>query len=171
MTAQAPQTLRHEDIAQRIPHRADMCLLDGVSAWDDTQIFCDAISHRSTTNPLRAYGRLGASCGIEYAAQAMAIHGALVAQSKLNVVSSAAGITKSGYLVSVRGVTLHVQRLDDLSDALAIHAERVMGDAGTIVYGFTVHAGSKLLLSGRAAVILEAPLVAPAAASITRSNP
>ena len=169
MTTQAPQTLRHEDIAQRIPHQADMCLLDGVSAWDDMQIFCAATSHRSATNPLRAYGRLGASCGIEYAAQAMAVHGALVAQA--HTISIGAGVPKFGYLVSVRGVTLHVQRLDDLSAALAIHAERVMGDAGTIVYGFTIHAGPKLLLSGRAAVILEAPLVAPTVVSITRSNP
>lgn len=169
MTTQTPHTLRHEDIAQRIPHQAGMCLLDGVSAWDDQQIFCDATSHRSASNPLRAYGRLGASCGIEYAAQAMAVHGALVAQA--HATSQTAGAPKSGYLVSVRGVTLHVHRLDDLSAALAIHAERVMGDAGTIVYGFTVHAGSKLLLSGRAAVILEAPLLAPAAASTTRSNP
>ena len=169
MTPQAPQTLRHEDIAQRIPHQAGMCLLDGVRAWDDQQIFCDATSHRSASNPLRAYGRLGASCGIEYAAQAMAVHGSLVAQA--HTTSHAAAAPKAGYLVSVRGVTLHVQRLDDISAALVIHAERVMGDAGTIVYGFTIHAGSKLLLSGRAAVILEAPLASPAAASITRSNP
>ena len=146
-----------------------MCLLDGVSAWDEQQIFCAATSHRSASNPLRAYGRLGASCGIEYAAQAMAVHGALVAQAPTTCPAAAA--PKAGYLVSVRGVTLHVQRLDDLSDALAIHAERLMGDAGTSVYGFTIHAGSKLLLSGRAAVILEAPLAPPSAASITRGNP
>ena len=169
MSTHVPQTLLHADIAQLIPHQASMCLLDGVSAWDDQQIFCDATSHRSVSNPLRAYGRLGASCGIEYAAQAMAVHGALLAQA--HGPRHAAGAPKSGYLVSVRGVTLHVHRLDDLSAALAIHAERVTGDAGAIVYEFTVHEDSKLLLSGRAAVILEAPLVAPVAASITRRSP
>lgn len=169
MTSQAPRTLLHADIAQLIPHQAGMCLLDSVSAWDDQQIFCEATSHRSASNPLRAYGRLGASCGIEYAAQAMAVHGALIAQA--HTTCHAAGAPKAGYLVSVRGVTLHVHRLDDLGAALAIHAERVMGNAATIVYGFTVHEGSKLLVSGRATVILEAPLVAPAAASLVRSNP
>ena len=38
-----------------------------------------ASSHRAADNPLRAHGRLGAACGIEYAAQAMAVHGALLA--------------------------------------------------------------------------------------------
>ena len=171
MTTHVPQTLRHADIAQLIPHQADMCLLESVSAWDDQQIFCNATSHRSASHPLRAYGRLGASCGIEYAAQAMAVHGALIAQSPLNAASKAAGAPKAGYLVSVRGVTLHVERLDDLSAALTIHAERFMGDAGTIVYSFAVHAEFKLLLSGRATVVLDAPLLAPETASITRSNP
>lgn len=130
-----------------------MCLLERVSAWDTHQIRCEASSHLASDNPLRAHGRLGAACGIEYAAQAMAVHGALLAESGAGAASQ--GPTM-GYLVSVRGVTLHVDRLDDLSEALSIHAERLSGDATTVLYGFTVHAGLRLLLSGRAAVILDA---------------
>ncbi|MGB4583565.1 MAG: 3-hydroxylacyl-ACP dehydratase [Rhodoferax sp.] len=130
-----------------------MCLLERVSAWDTQQIRCEASSHLASDNPLRAHGRLGAACGIEYAAQAMAVHGALLAESGAGAASLGPTL---GYLASVRGVTLHVDRLDDLSDALSIHAERLSGDSTTILYSFTVHAGRRLLLGGRAAVILDA---------------
>jgi len=151
----APATLQHADIARRIPHQGRMCLLECVSAWDARQIHGEAISHRDTSNPLRAHGRLGAACGIEYAAQAMAVHGALLAESEAD--TGAAGQEPAmGYLVSIRGVTLHVDRLDDLSEALTIRAERLSGDSHTILYSFTLHAGRRLLLDGRAAVILDA---------------
>ncbi len=132
-----------------------MCLLERVSAWDTQQIRCEASSHRDSDNPLRAHGRLGAACGIEYAAQAMAVHGALLAEAGADA-NAASQRPALGYLVSVRGVTLHVDRLDALSDALSIHAERLSGDSGTVLYSFTLHAGPSLLLAGRAAVILDA---------------
>ncbi len=56
-----------------------MCLLDAVRDWSAEAITCTATSHTDPANPLRADGRLGAANGIEYAAQAMAIHGALLA--------------------------------------------------------------------------------------------
>jgi predicted hotdog family 3-hydroxylacyl-ACP dehydratase len=164
-----PQKLRHEDIAQRIPHQGTMCLLESVTAWDASQIFCEASGHRSSSNPLRGHGRLGGACGIEYAAQAMAIHGALITESQMHVGGQAAAAPKAGYLVSVRSVTLHIDRLDKLDEVLVIHAERMMGDGLTIVYSFTIHAGPALVLSGRATVILEAP-EASLAASPSRSQ-
>jgi predicted hotdog family 3-hydroxylacyl-ACP dehydratase len=169
--AGAPATLQHEAIARRIPHQGCMCLLERVTAWDAGQITCEASSHRAGDNPLRAYGRLGASCGIEYAAQAMAMHGALIAEA----FCSAEGILPEpqvGYLASVRSVTLHVERLDDISGPLTIHAERMSGDASTILYSFSLHAGPALLLSGRAVVVLNAaglalPLAAPVSTTHT----
>lgn len=148
-------TLLHDDIARRIPHQGSMCLLDRVTQWDASQIRCEARSHRSDSNPLRAFGRLGAACGVEYAAQAMAVHGALIAEAQAGIDKAPLGPTL-GYLASVRGVTLHVGRLDDQGDALTIHAERMGGDANTILYHFTVRAGSVPLLSGRATVVLNA---------------
>jgi predicted hotdog family 3-hydroxylacyl-ACP dehydratase len=150
----APSTLQHDAIARRIPHQGSMCLLDRVTAWDSSQISCEASSHRADSNPLRAYGRLGASCGIEYAAQAMAVHGALIAE-QASADKTRHG-PKIGYLASVRGVTLHVERLDDLSELLTIRAERLSGDDSTILYSFSLHAGPALLLSGRAVVVLNA---------------
>ncbi len=147
--------LQHADIAKRIPHQGSMCLLDSVTAWDLNQISCEASSHRDANNPLRANNRLGAACGIEYAAQAMAVHGALVAEAQAQN-DDAIERPKVGYLVSVRGVILHAERLDNLSSPLSIHVQRLSGDTATILYSFTVHAEKLLLLEGRAAVLLDA---------------
>jgi predicted hotdog family 3-hydroxylacyl-ACP dehydratase len=68
-------------IAARIPHQGDMCLLDAVHEWDEQSARCSASSHRAPNNPLRHNGRLGAACSIEYAAQAMAVHAALLMES------------------------------------------------------------------------------------------
>lgn len=125
-----------------------MCVLDAVTDWDAQRIRCTATRHRDVDNPLRAHGRLGAACGIEYAAQAMAAHGALLA--------TAGSTPRAGYLASVRSVDFHVARLDDIADGLSIEAERLSGDDNTILYGFSVAAGDRLLLSGRAAVVLDA---------------
>lgn len=143
--------LDHTWLLAHLPHQGSMCLLDGVTEWDTQHIRCTATSHREANNPLRAHDRLGAACGIEYAAQAMAAHGALLA-----AVNSA---PRAGYLASVRGVDLHVARLDDLDVDLDIEAERLSGDDNIIIYGFRVGAAGRALLSGRATVVLDATLL------------
>jgi predicted hotdog family 3-hydroxylacyl-ACP dehydratase len=131
-----------------IPHQGSMCLLDHIDAWDSEHIRCTASSHRAPDNPLRAHGRLGAACGIEYAAQAMAAHGGLLVAADTS--------PRAGYLASVRGVELHVPRLDDIAADLSVAAERLSGDDNTVLYGFSVSAGERVLLSGRAIVVLDA---------------
>ena len=143
--------LDHAWIAARIPHQGSMCLLDRVLEWDDDRICCAAVSHRAGDNPLRAHGRLASACGIEYAAQAMAIHGALLA--------NADDTPRQGYLTSVRSVTLHVARLDDLPGELLVEAERLSGDANNIIYRFSLKYGDRCLLEGRAAVVLDATAI------------
>lgn len=125
-----------------------MCLLDAVTEWSDTAIACRTSSHTDPANPLRAEGRLGAANGIEYAAQAMAIHGALIAGDD--------AAPRQGYLTSVRSVSLHVARLDDLPGELDVQAERLSGDANNILYQFSLSHAGRCLLEGRAAVVLDA---------------
>lgn len=153
-------------IEQHIPHKGRMCLLDEVLAWDAVRIRCRSNTHRAADNPLRAHGRLGAACGIEYAAQAMAVHGALIAASAplASTVSShvrgSIGATV-GYLASVRNVALHVGRLDDLGEELIASAERITGDGRTVLYEFSVSSVGQLLLSGRASIVFDAAFGAP----------
>lgn len=144
--------LNRQQIAARIPHQGDMCLLAEASAWSPAAIRCRAVGHVDASNPLRADGRLGAAAGIEYAAQAMALHGALLA--------ACGERPRQGYLTSVRAVTLHVARLDDLAGDLTIEAERLSGDENYVLYGFRLRHGECCVVEGRASVVLDAALVA-----------
>jgi predicted hotdog family 3-hydroxylacyl-ACP dehydratase len=137
-------------IEDHIPHHGSMCLLEEVIAWDTERVTCRAVSHRSPENPLRSRGRLGVVCGIEYAAQAMAAHGALTAASH----DSAA--PQAGFLAGIRGVAFHVMRLDDVREDLICHAQRVAGDSRSALYEFQVCGGTAMLLGGRATVVLDA---------------
>lgn len=140
--------LDHAWIAAHIPHTGAMCLLDHVVRWDDETIECIASSHRDPRNPLCRNGRLATVCGVEYAAQAMAVHGA--------VLGAQSGRPRAGFLASVRSVEMHVARLDTFDAPLAVTAERIGGDADNVLYRFTVRCGAQTLLEGRAAVILDA---------------
>jgi predicted hotdog family 3-hydroxylacyl-ACP dehydratase len=131
-----------------IPHAGAMCLLDGVQYWDQVLIRCLSARHRSEHNPLRRAGRLSAVCGIEFAAQAMAVHGRL---------SGGVGRRpRAGYLASVRDVRCHQERLDVLESDLIVIAEHLMGDEQRVMYRFTLDCAGIEILSGRAAVVLEA---------------
>jgi predicted hotdog family 3-hydroxylacyl-ACP dehydratase len=145
-----PPSLDRAGIAARIPHQDRMCLLERVDDWSEVAIHCRAISHRDAANPLREAWGLPATAAIEYAAQAMAVHGTLLA--------AASETPRPGYLASVRGVALRVARLDTIADELDIRAERVTGNDDQILYRFTVAAAGEVLASGRATVILDAGL-------------
>ena len=164
----APQTLARDGIAALIPHSGAMCLLARLVAWDAQRIVCAASNHRDAGHPLRTRSGLLAPCAIEYAAQAMALHGALIGQA------TGAPATP-GYLASARGVRLHVLRLDDLpldaadaadtsagraGDELRIEATRQAGDARQILYAFSVSHGGRPIADGRAAVVLNTALAA-----------
>ena len=140
------------DIAKVIPHTGNMCLLDGVLECDAQRIRCISGTHRDADNPMRSGEELLALCGIEYAAQAMAVHGAWDAKFDRK--------PRAGYLAALRDVSCHRMRLDDLNDDLIIDAEKVMGDEARVIYQFAIHAGPEKIMSGRATVILDTEKVA-----------
>ena len=146
----APHFAMHTkaEIASLIPHAGAMCLLHGVVRWDAAHIRCVSRSHRDMDNPLRAGDELPALCAIEYAAQAMAVHGGLAGML--------GGKPRAGYLVSLRDVVCRQRRLDDLDGDLIVDAEQLMGDQGRVIYQFTLRVGAVEVLSGRATVVLDA---------------
>ncbi|KIQ22533.1 3-hydroxymyristoyl-ACP dehydratase [Variovorax paradoxus] len=154
----APQTLDRAGIAARIPHSGSMCLLEQLDGWDAEVIRCSTTTHRLADNPLRTAGGLLAPNLIEYAAQAMALHGGLLA---------AEGSTPSaGFLASARNVRLAVARLDDIEGALRVQARRLSGDERQILYEFAVNADDgRTLAEGRAVVVLNTPLATESTAS------
>lgn len=136
-------------IAARIPHAGSMCLLQQLVAHDERRIECRTASHHDAGNPLRLDGTLPAACAIEYAAQAMALHGALAAPQ--------GAAPAAGFLAAVRNVELHAARLDDIAGDLVVGADKLAGDPRQALYAFTLHdEQGTLLVSGRATVILDA---------------
>lgn len=135
-----------DELETLVPHSGDMCLLDGVVAWSETAVTCVSETHRAFDNPLRCDGRLAAVHALEYGAQAMAVHGGLLARRRGEP-------TGGGYLAALRNAVLHVPRLDNLDTALTVHAERLMADRGNLMYRFTIHAGERPVAEARATVV------------------
>ena len=137
----------HNDIMAMIPHDGAMCLLDEVLEWDATTLRCLSYRFSAADNPLRrADGRLASACGIEIAAQAMAVHGRLTAP--------AGGAPVPGYLVSLRDVHLATAFITG-AGPLTIMVTQLMGDVGGASYDFTVSSERKKMISGRATVLFE----------------
>ncbi len=133
-------------IAALIPHTGAMCLLGSVVSWDRTSIICRSTHLRAADHPLASGGRLDTACGIEYAAQAMALHGGLNAGRR----------PEAGYLASIRDVTAHAGQLDAAGDELEVTATLLAGDTAGAVYRFALTCGGVMILEGRAAVVIDA---------------
>jgi predicted hotdog family 3-hydroxylacyl-ACP dehydratase len=138
--------LGQDAIRRLIPHQGAMCLLDTVEYWDDQRVVCRTRQHLSPANPLLASGRLSSIDGVEFAAQAMAVHGGLIA--------SAQAPPDMGLLVSLRDCVLHSARLDDIGLPLDIEVRRIMGNSEVSIYDFVVRADALALIEGRASVLL-----------------
>ena len=137
------------DILALVPHAGAMCLWDEVVAWDAARIELRAGNHRDPSHPLRSGGRLHALHLCEYGAQAMAVHGGLRARE-------AGGAARPGLLVALRGVVLHVDRIDGLAGLLEGSAEQLADSPASQQYAFRIVHGDTLLAEGRAAVMLAA---------------
>lgn len=135
-------------IAGLVPHQGGMCLLDRALSWDAETILCDATSHAAPDNPLRRDGMLPAVCGLEYALQAMALHGALLAADGRPL--------RTGFVSSLRDVRLDAERLDTVGGRLVVTATALVAEPNGFIYRFEVSGDGRSLLSGQAAVILPA---------------
>ena len=144
--------LNKAGIAALIPHAGPMCLLDQVTSWTATAITASSRTHLDADNPLRVDGTIPTLSAIEYAAQAMAAHGALS--------GAIGGRPRVGYLVSLRGVESLVPVLDGIDGDLTVAAEHVAGDAERVIYAFSVRIGEREVLKGRATVVLDAESIA-----------
>ncbi|MBL6457037.1 phosphotransferase [Belnapia sp. T6] len=137
--------LTREAIAALVPHQGAMCLLERALAWDAERILCEAESHAAPDNPLRRDGMLPAVCGLEFALQAMALHGAL---------SAGSAPQRPGFVSSLRDVRMAASRLDTIAGPLRIEAVALVAESNGFIYRFDVAGEGRSLLAGQAAVIL-----------------
>ena len=131
-----------------LPHVGAMRMIDEVVRWGEEDIECVARSHHDAANPMRIDGTLPAACGLEYGAQAMAIHGALVAGRDAK--------PRVGLLVAAHELAWRVRRLDTVAGDLTVRARRLLGSAQQVAYEFDVldAPAGRPLVSGRASVML-----------------
>lgn len=135
-------------ILAMVPHAGAMCLWDAVDRWDDAELVLRSTGHRDPAHPLRSDGRLRAIHLCEYGAQAMAVHGGLLARAR-------GGSAPPGMLVALRGVALHVDRIDELPGELVGSARVLAQGEASQQYAFAIHHEDRLLAEGRAAVMLQ----------------
>jgi predicted hotdog family 3-hydroxylacyl-ACP dehydratase len=141
--------MNHGQIAALIPHAGAMCLLDDLLSWNAEAVLCVSNRYRDAKNPLRNKdGALGIACGIELAAQAMALHGRLTA--------GAGDSPRGGLLASLRDIRFGAAILDVGTGELTIAAERLLGDSAGATYSFSLTCDDIEILSGRATVLLGA---------------
>lgn len=138
MTSNPP--LDRDAIARLIPHQGAMCLLARVVRYDGASILCETESHHDPANPLRAGEVLPATAGIEYAAQAIALHAALGKQAGAPV--------GRGFLAVLSDVRWIRDRLDDLPAPLTIEAELLADTGGGLQYRFSVSSNGARALEG-----------------------
>ena len=135
-------------IRRLIPHAEAMCLLQEVLECGDCHIVCRTTTHRDRGNPLALHGRLSALHLVEYGAQAMAIHGGLLAEC-----GGQGHAPKPGVLAAARDIALHVDDLATVAAPLIITATRLTVSAAGRNYAFTAHADGQLLGQGRVLVM------------------
>jgi predicted hotdog family 3-hydroxylacyl-ACP dehydratase len=147
LTRALPQRFGNEKLAALLPHQGAMCLLDKVVSWDATTLTALATSHQSTTNPLNQGNHLLAHCGVEYAAQAAAVHLAVKAlQQSLTV-------PQKGYLAAVNQLQWQSPYLEYLGP-LTIQVEQLVAQTRGCIYYFNISADNQSQVSGRFSLAL-----------------
>lgn len=131
--------LDHHAIALRVPHAGAMCLLDAVTAWDASTIECRAAAPRAD-HPLARDGVLPAIAAIEYAAQASAVHGALLQ----------GGVARAGLLAKLTDIELHAASIAlDGAAPVEVRAQRLSHSDAGCLYAFEVGCAGAPVASGR----------------------
>lgn len=140
--------IEHDMIHKLVPHAGDMCLIERVDHWDATTLLCRAHTGEPAVHPLGVDDGLPATALAEYGAQAMAVHGALLAGDDAP--------PRAGLLVALRGLELAVDRLTAPSE-LTIRAHRAGGDDHGASYDFDIHSEGRRLARGTATVMFPDP--------------
>jgi predicted hotdog family 3-hydroxylacyl-ACP dehydratase len=132
--------LNRAQIESCVPHAGTMCLLDAVTHWDATHIVCEAAAP-TPDHPLARAGGVPAVAAVEYAAQATAIHGALLDDAT----------PRAGMLAKLSDIELAPGCIDG---ALRVRAELLSRAESACMYSFSVHDARACCARGRLLVAL-----------------
>lgn len=138
-------TLNRDAIERNVPHADEMCLLDAVEQWDEGGIVCTA-APPGTSHPLARRGVVPAVASAEYAAQATAVHGALLEGRP----------APTGMLAKLSYVAFHARQIPSANGPLTVHATLRGRDASACLYDFEVTCANHPIASGRLMVAFAA---------------
>jgi predicted hotdog family 3-hydroxylacyl-ACP dehydratase len=130
--------LDRDFIERVVPQSGDMCLLDCVEAWDGSSILCSAAAPHSG-HPLMRNGSLSGMAGCEFAAQAAAVHGALLDDAKA---------PRQGMLAKLMDVRFELPQFA-LATAVHARAEALGRTAAGCLYAFDVGQDGLCVVRGR----------------------
>jgi len=145
--------LNSQEIEQRLPHAGKMSLLDKVSYADLTVLKASASSYLNSDNPLRFNGKLASINGIEYAAQAMAIHSHLLSEAKKSG-KGEQDATQTGYIATIRNVEINTPFFPETKAIIAIEVAQLMSDTNGFTYQFQISCEKKALISGKITIFV-----------------
>lgn len=126
-------------IEQLVPHAGAMCLLDAVTQWGAGQIVCSS-AEPGDSHPLARDGVVPAIAAAEYAAQATAVHGALL---------EATSQPRAGMLAKLMDVNLHSACFPPGGGAVTVNATLLSRLGGGCLYAFEVGSAGRPIASGR----------------------
>ena len=137
-----------DNIDVLLPHAGTARMIERVLRWDADRIVAATARHRAADNPLRRDGRLAAVHLVEFAAQAVAIHGGLR--------NAAEGRPpQPALLVSARDVQVTRDYIDDLPGEIEIEAHALLINQASWQYEFTVRHAGAAIASGRVAAMAQ----------------
>jgi len=125
-----------------------MVLLDAISLWDQQTIRCLTQSHLLPDNPLRDGGVLSVFAGVEYAAQAMAIHARLLDSATADIPP------RKGFLAVASKLNANVDVLDHIAAPIQVEANMLAHNTDSSLYAFSLTADGQTLLSGQLTAVI-----------------
>jgi predicted hotdog family 3-hydroxylacyl-ACP dehydratase len=132
--------LNREQIAALIPHGNSMCMLDEVVHYDRDHILCKSLHFARYENPLFETTPTNSLLLIEYAAQAAAVHSALL-QSSL-------GKARPAFIGAVKQVEL-LKSVSDNATPIEVLARCLLNEDKGAIYEISVSQHGDVLISGR----------------------
>ena len=146
--------LDREWIERHIPHQGNMCLLDEVQAWGDD---LDRMPERDASRPGQSLARVRPP-GLGMWHRVRSPGDGLCTGHWFGHVQCGPGARISR---GVRDVMLYVTRIDDVETDIVARAELIASYQGAVSYSFTVRADGRVLLTGRATIVLDPAALKP----------
>ena len=134
-------------IAEVVPHRPPMLLLDRVVSYDGQLVVCEL--QLGPNSPFAASGEVPAIVGLEYMAQTIAAGAGLRARDNGQP-------ARMGFLLGCRSLTIAVDTFH-VGDRLTIEANRTWGENDLGSFACKVRRGADVLLEG-ALTVYQGPL-------------